>query len=132
MPNLMHFRRLLKKLIRANCNKLLCWFDLLDSCAGSDATLRAAREMNRNSYGFEFSTLIPRKPPQASSRTHTHRGISLTCSSHGSHPSLSLPHSRSVTRSIRNVPAGQIRNSPMMLSLSGSVFPSPITLMYFP
>ena len=28
---------------------------IIDPCAGSGSTLRAAREMNRNSYGFEVS-----------------------------------------------------------------------------
>ena len=29
---------------------------VIDPCAGSGATLRAAREMNRDSYGFEISS----------------------------------------------------------------------------
>ena len=28
---------------------------IIDPCAGSDATLRAAREMSRDAYGFEIS-----------------------------------------------------------------------------
>lgn len=43
---------LLKQLIRVFTDE---WDVVIDPCAGSGATLRACRELNRNSYGFEIS-----------------------------------------------------------------------------